>query len=203
MYNNQLFTLYLFCILSALSTLYIAFTSIISLRHPFTLVTNTTADIFGRFKAVNTVSRQLTGLRPPNLTTFLPKDRAAESEVGRATAQAGLVARFSLRQLGFDPRTSHDRNQHEAGSRQSLLHISSLFHAGFLLGLCFDPEDGTNIFLGNVDYFSVNYTTLYVSLRNEPQILISLYACEAFLNIFVTISKFLFYFKPRKDSIKA
>jgi hypothetical protein len=82
--------------------------------------------------------------------------------VGRVTAQAGLVASFSLRPLGFSPRISHERNQHEAGSKQSLLHIFSLFHAGILLGLFFfNPEDGTNMFLRNANYFSANYTALY------------------------------------------
>lgn len=39
---------------------------------------------------------------------------------------------------------SHARNQCEAGSKQKLL------HAGFLLGLLFDPADGGDISLRNV-----------------------------------------------------
>jgi hypothetical protein len=65
----------------------------------------------------------------------------------------GLVASFSLRPLGFSRRISHERKQHEAGSKQSMLHIFSLLHAAVLLGLFFDPEDGANIFLRNVNYF--------------------------------------------------
>jgi hypothetical protein len=35
------------------------------------------------------------------------------------------------------------------------------FHAGFLLGLFFNPEDGGNIFLQNVGGLSTDYTALY------------------------------------------
>jgi hypothetical protein len=36
-----------------------------------------------------------------------------------------------------------------------------LLHAGFLLGIVFDPEDGGNIFPRNVGSFSTDYTALY------------------------------------------
>jgi hypothetical protein len=36
-----------------------------------------------------------------------------------------------------------------------------LLHAGFLLSLFFDPEDGGEIFLRNVDSLSTDYTELY------------------------------------------
>jgi hypothetical protein len=36
-----------------------------------------------------------------------------------------------------------------------------LLYAGFLFGLFFDPEDGGNIFLAEVDRFSTDYTALY------------------------------------------
>jgi hypothetical protein len=29
--------------------------------------------------------------------------------------------------------------------------ISTYFHAGFLLGLFFDPEDGSDMFIGNIE----------------------------------------------------
>jgi hypothetical protein len=35
------------------------------------------------------------------------------------------------------------------------------FHAGFLLGLFFNPEDGGNMFLRNFGWFSTDYTALY------------------------------------------
>jgi hypothetical protein len=41
----------------------------------------------------------------------------------------------------------------KAGGKQSL--------AGFLLGLFFDPEDGGDMFLRNVDSFSTDYTALH------------------------------------------
>jgi hypothetical protein len=36
-----------------------------------------------------------------------------------------------------------------------------MLHAGFLLGLFFDLEDGGNIFLQNVGYLLTDYTALY------------------------------------------
>jgi hypothetical protein len=39
--------------------------------------------------------------------------------------------------------------------------LATCFHAGFLLGLFFDPEDGNDIFLQNVDSLSTDYTTFY------------------------------------------
>jgi hypothetical protein len=36
-----------------------------------------------------------------------------------------------------------------------------LLHAGFLLGLFFNPEDGSDMFLRNVSRLSANYTSLY------------------------------------------
>jgi hypothetical protein len=35
------------------------------------------------------------------------------------------------------------------------------FHAGFLLTLFFDPEDGGDMFLINVGWLSTDYTALY------------------------------------------
>jgi hypothetical protein len=39
--------------------------------------------------------------------------------------------------------------------------LATCFHAGFLLGLFFDPEDGGNTFLRNVGSFSMDYMELY------------------------------------------
>jgi hypothetical protein len=38
---------------------------------------------------------------------------------------------------------------------------SRAFHAGFLLGLFFDPEDGDGMFLQNVSSLSMDYMALY------------------------------------------
>jgi hypothetical protein len=51
------------------------------------------------------------------------------------------------------------RKQHEVGNKQSC--ACYLLHAGFLLGLLFDPEDGGTIFLRNIGWLSVDYTALY------------------------------------------
>jgi hypothetical protein len=40
-------------------------------------------------------------------------------------------------------------------------HEEFLFHAGFLLGLFFDPVDGGNMFLRNVGWPSTGYTALF------------------------------------------
>jgi hypothetical protein len=44
--------------------------------------------------------------------------------------------------------------------RNKSLPCCYLLHAGFVLGLFFDPEDG-GMFLGNVDWFSMDYKALY------------------------------------------
>jgi hypothetical protein len=44
---------------------------------------------------------------------------------------------------------------HNAGSACYLL------HAGFMLGLIFDSEDGSDMFLQNVGQLSTHYTALY------------------------------------------
>jgi hypothetical protein len=39
--------------------------------------------------------------------------------------------------------------------------LVTCFHAGFLLRLFFDPENGCDMFLRNVGGFSTEYTALY------------------------------------------
>jgi hypothetical protein len=39
--------------------------------------------------------------------------------------------------------------------------LATCFHAGFLLGLFFDPEDGSDMFLRNVGRLSTDYMALY------------------------------------------
>jgi hypothetical protein len=64
----------------------------------------------------------------------------------------GGICRLHLQ----DWRLSQARNQHEAGSKQGLL---------FLL---FNPEDGGEIFLRNVGWFSTDYTALYIFVVLHP-----------------------------------
>jgi hypothetical protein len=44
---------------------------------------------------------------------------------------------------------------------------SYLFHAGFLRALLWNPEEGGDIFLGNVGWLSPDYTALYLNLHRE------------------------------------
>jgi hypothetical protein len=42
-----------------------------------------------------------------------------------------------------------------------------LLHGGFLLGLLFNPEDGDDIFLQNVDLLSMDYMVLHIRCENS------------------------------------
>jgi hypothetical protein len=50
---------------------------------------------------------------------------------------------------------SFDRNQHQGGIKQSS--PCYLLHAGLLLGLFFDPEDGGDMFLRKVGSLAADY----------------------------------------------
>jgi hypothetical protein len=47
------------------------------------------------------------------------------------------------------------------GYRNSLSLLRTCFHASFLLGIFFDPEDEGDMFLRNVGMLSVEYSSLY------------------------------------------
>jgi hypothetical protein len=50
------------------------------------------------------------------------------------------------------------------------LHLQALFAAGFTLVSClafFNPEDGSDIFLGNVGWLSMVYMVLYPRRQNS------------------------------------
>jgi hypothetical protein len=49
----------------------------------------------------------------------------------------------------------------ESSAKQYIGSACCLLHAGFLLGLFFDPEDGGNMFFQNVGRLSPDYTALY------------------------------------------
>jgi hypothetical protein len=59
--------------------------------------------------------------------------------------------------------------------QRNMLHPSSglkssacyLLHTGFLLGLFFDPEDGSDVFFRNVGCLSTDYTALYPRRQNS------------------------------------
>jgi hypothetical protein len=49
--------------------------------------------------------------------------------------------------------------------RSTILLLSACFHAGILLGLFFDHEYGSDMFLWNVGWFSTDYMALYFRRR--------------------------------------
>jgi hypothetical protein len=50
---------------------------------------------------------------------------------------------------------------YERKERESRDLLATCFHAGFLIGLFFDPGDGGDMFLRNIGWLSTDYTTLY------------------------------------------
>jgi hypothetical protein len=57
-------------------------------------------------------------------------------------------------------RISRRRNQPEIRWQAEVL-LTTYFHAGFLFGLLFSPENGADVFLRNVDWLSTDCTALY------------------------------------------
>jgi hypothetical protein len=51
--------------------------------------------------------------------------------------------------------------RHNTNPRKLASSVCYLLHAGFMLGVLFDPEDGGDIFLRNVGRLSTDYTALY------------------------------------------
>jgi hypothetical protein len=51
--------------------------------------------------------------------------------------------------------------------KQLAVAVFYLLHAGFLLGIFFDPEDGCAMFLSNTDQLSTDYTVLYPRRQNS------------------------------------
>jgi hypothetical protein len=54
-----------------------------------------------------------------------------------------------------------------AWQRSKQAQLCCLLNFGFLLGRFFDPEDGSNMFLRNVCWISVDYTALYPNRHCE------------------------------------
>jgi hypothetical protein len=70
--------------------------------------------------------------------------------------------------------TSRNPKGHHSLYRDNItffLDFTTFFLAGFLLGLFFDPEDGSDIFFPKVSYILIGYTTLYP--RNVAQLCVS------------------------------
>jgi hypothetical protein len=65
-----------------------------------------------------------------------------------------------------------------AMSRMVVQAVSCLLHTGLLLGLLFDPEDGGNMFLGNVGRLSLDYLAQYPSRHNSSQSLLREYQIQ-------------------------
>jgi hypothetical protein len=58
-------------------------------------------------------------------------------------------------------------NQHFGGTYHLHETGSSSLHAGFLLGILFDPEGGSRMFLQNFGLLSPDYTALYPRRQNS------------------------------------
>jgi hypothetical protein len=65
-----------------------------------------------------------------------------------------------------DRKISQARNQHEAVGKQS--RASHLLHVYILLRLFFDPEDGGDLFLRNVNWLSEDLRSLFSGRQDTP-----------------------------------
>jgi hypothetical protein len=54
-------------------------------------------------------------------------------------------------------------------SEEHVALLATCFHAGFLLGLFFEPENGGDMFLWNVSWLLRDYTALYHRRQNSSQ----------------------------------
>jgi hypothetical protein len=88
-------------------------------------------------------------------------------------------------------------NRNEGTSRSLLV---TWFHAGLLLGLFFDPEDGSNMFLWNVGLLSTDYMALY-SKRCNFSILIFYVFMSIAIGLVTAMSTAQHFWKHFKSSI--
>jgi hypothetical protein len=93
---------------------------------------------------------------------MLPKSSIIYDIMPHSSVKVDLLLEGTYRFHLQGRRTGQVRNRHEAGSRQSLLNVMNAYerfsgdfaccsiHAGILLGLPFDREEGGCMFLRNV-----------------------------------------------------
>jgi hypothetical protein len=100
---------------------------------------------------------------------FEPKSPVFEREkmvhaLDRAATVIGQGRRGSRQQEHLQGRGAMNQ---ETSMKQAVSSAWYLIHAGFLLGLLLDPEDGVDKFISKVDWLSPDYTALYTSRYNS------------------------------------